>query len=117
MELAANKEERFKLLYHTINNDTSLDFEKMVYDFGPFIEEFQMHDSEGEPLFETMIKRIINDDKFIISNMDWLKRVNYNSEWSYDLLDMETSNKYYHLSHNNKHIKYMNSIKGILKSK
>jgi hypothetical protein len=93
------------------------EFNLLIDRYGPFIEEFQMYDSQGEPLFETFIRRVIKDPDFRIDNMEWINKVSYNFEWAYDLLESQVDDRYYHPLYTKEHIEYMIIIKDMLDCK
>lgn len=116
MSIPIAKNQRFNSLYYSIKNDSSSNFNEFLEKDGPFIDEFQMYNSQGEPLFETLVRRIIDDHNFKIDNMEWIKKVSFNSEWAHDLLENNTNDNYHHPKYSEDHLQYMKSILKILDS-
>lgn len=99
---------RLTTMIYTLDSDN---FNRMVREEGPFDDEFKMYNSEAEPLFETLIRRIIRDASFRIDDLEWLMSVSYNGEWACDLLESNCSDRYHGYGRMSPdHISYLRSI-------
>lgn len=95
-------------LVKIINTEDSDYFNLYIKMFGPFTKQFKMVSSSGEPLFETLIRRMISDPMFKVENLEWLESVSFNFHYASDLLDVELNYGYTTLT--KEHLEYLDVI-------